>query len=435
MRTSTPLHLCLVLLLSALTLPVFATSDPADFFRDGVASSRAGNHEAALRQFEAAREAGLDTPQLHYNLGISYRRTGDNASAKRAFRRATHSPELAGPAHYQLGRIALYAGDAREAQRQFHAAERSAQTELLRDASRRQLAALVVSASREPRRGHAFLALEGGYDGNVAKTDETARESTEGAVYGDLLGWGEYRLMPQGVADLRVSGTFNTRRHAGEPDANLVFIQAGPAWHQRTGNWQTHLGVQVSEFQLQGDRVEHTVELVAGAEQAFPRLGDVRTRLRMGRASGGNGFDHLDGYRHDLQLALHRHQDSLPWFVRYDFVYENRDDLETADGGFQSASPMRQGLTAGIRPILADGMQLELTAGYRLSRYSDPDRLAGGESIRRKDERIRLEAGMVRQLHGAWDTAARVSWTDSSSNRAEFNYDRFQASLGVERGF
>ena len=429
------LLLSVTLLLLLPVLPAVAESDASELFLEGVAAGRAGDHEQAVHHFEAARDAGLDTPQLHYNLGVSYRRIGENEAAKQAFRRAARSPEVAGPARYQLGLIALDEGDTAEAGKQFRESERVARTDRLREASRSQLASLGVPTRREPARGRAFVALEGGYDSNVAKTDETAQERTDGAFYGDLLGWGEYRLTPADAADIRISGILNTRLHAGEAEANLLYAQVGPAWHEEIGDWSTRLGFQVSEFQLDGDRVERTAELVAGAERAFPRIGDVRTRVRLGRASGGTGFGYLDGYRHDFRLALQRPQDAIPWFVRYDLIYEDRDDLDTADGGFQSASPLRQGVTAGIRPVLADGSLLEFTASYRVSRFADPDVLPDGDRVRRKDDLIRLEAGLVRPLRGEWDFAIRVSWTDNSSNRDDFEYDRVQASVGVERAF
>lgn len=435
MRAHRILRICLALYFLCFAFPATAQTDPSDLFQQGVTASRAGDYQAALRHFEAARKAGMDTPQLHYNLGVSYRRTNDNESARRAFRAATRSPELAGPAYYQLGLMTRAEGNLAEARQQFRQAERAASTERLRKASRVQLTALDAAVRAQAPRGLGYIAIEGGYDDNVASVDETAQGSTESDLFGDFLAWGEYRLTPEEQADVRINGTFNTRFHPEESEANLLFIQGGVAWHQRPGQWRTRVGTGVSEFQLDGSRLERMLELVAGAERAFQGLGEVRLRARSGLASGGEGFEYLDGYRQELRLGLHRPTDTIPWFVRYQVIYEDRDDQETSDGGFQSASPLRQAILVGIRPVFRAGTRLDLTARYRVSRFADPDRLDNGETIRRKDDQIRLSAGVLQALFGEWDGAARVSWTDNDSNRDGFDYDRVQLSLGVERTF
>jgi len=427
----------LAIALLALSVPAHAQTDAASAaFRDGVTAAHGGDYEQALRHFEAARAAGMNTPQLHFNLGVSYHQTGNPEAARRAFREAARSPELAGPARYQIGIVALDEGDTEAARQAFLEAQEVAQTERLQEAIRRQLAALDAPPTpHTPRRGRAFVALEGGYDSNVVKTDDALRTTTDNAMFTDLLGWGQYRLTPPHAADIRISGTLNARIHPGESDADLLYVQASPTWHTRAGEWRTRLGLQADEFRLNSHRVERTAGVVAGANRAFPEIGQLRTRLRLNRTSGGSGFDHLDGYSHDLRIALHRVQDAFPWYLRYDLIHEDRDDIHNPDGTFQSASPVRHGITAGIRPVLEGGTRLEFIAGWRVSRYRDSDILATGERIRREDTRLRLEAGVLHSLTGDWNATGRIQFLDNRSNRDDFEYDRLQVSIGLERAF
>jgi len=76
-----------------------------------------GQRKLALKEFEAAMKAGLDSPAIHYNIGILHKELGAYDLAQKHLMRAVGHPELAFGAHLALGRIAREQGDQAEAAR------------------------------------------------------------------------------------------------------------------------------------------------------------------------------------------------------------------------------------------------------------------------------------------------------------------------------
>lgn len=105
-----------VLLALSLCQPASA-SLATELFEDGNRLFRDDLYWAALLRYREAREAGLDTPVLHFNTGVAHYKAGQYERAREALRRAARSPQLAPISHYNLGLAAYKAGDSREALR------------------------------------------------------------------------------------------------------------------------------------------------------------------------------------------------------------------------------------------------------------------------------------------------------------------------------
>jgi tetratricopeptide (TPR) repeat protein len=81
-----------------------------------------GQYAAALVQFQAAQQAGMDTPGLHYNLGLLYQQSRQWARAIEHFHRAENDPEFTMSVAYALGECYRESGQAIEATRAFEKA-------------------------------------------------------------------------------------------------------------------------------------------------------------------------------------------------------------------------------------------------------------------------------------------------------------------------
>lgn len=154
-------------LVAALLLasPAGAATPAEEAFRDGVADSRIGDHEAAPAHFQAARGRGMATGALYYNLGVTYYRLGRLDEAARALEEAVDSGPMAAPALYQLGRVARERGNRQQANAYFRQAADRAQTDKLR---RLALAALPSRPSTTTPPDLVYVFGGGGYDSNVA---------------------------------------------------------------------------------------------------------------------------------------------------------------------------------------------------------------------------------------------------------------------------
>jgi len=106
----------MLLMLGAVTLPgpAFAVS-AEELFADGNRLFRDDLYWAALLRYREAREAGLNTPLLHYNSGVAHYKAGQHVRARESLIKAARSPTLAVHAHYNLGLNAWALGNTDEA--------------------------------------------------------------------------------------------------------------------------------------------------------------------------------------------------------------------------------------------------------------------------------------------------------------------------------
>ncbi|HMA34228.1 MAG TPA: tetratricopeptide repeat protein, partial [Chloroflexia bacterium] len=81
-----------------------------------------GQYAAARVQFEAAQQAGLDTPGLHYNLALLYQQEKEWARATEQLQKAAGDPEYAMSSQYALGECYRVLGRPLESTRAFETA-------------------------------------------------------------------------------------------------------------------------------------------------------------------------------------------------------------------------------------------------------------------------------------------------------------------------
>ena len=84
-------------------------------FEDGNRLFRDDLYWAALLRYEQAREAGMNTPLLHYNTGIAHYRAKQHIRARQSFTKALAASGLRTVAQYNLGLNAYASGDVDEA--------------------------------------------------------------------------------------------------------------------------------------------------------------------------------------------------------------------------------------------------------------------------------------------------------------------------------
>jgi tetratricopeptide (TPR) repeat protein len=73
------------------------------YFADGNRLFRDDLYWAALLRYGQARDEGMDTPLLHYNMGVAHYRAGQYIQAREALQKAATDPTLAVAAQYNLG--------------------------------------------------------------------------------------------------------------------------------------------------------------------------------------------------------------------------------------------------------------------------------------------------------------------------------------------
>lgn len=407
-----------------------------DRFRAGVEAFREQRYADALEHFRRARALGVDTPALHYNMGVSYYRLDRLDPAATAFRRAARFPEIRALAYYNLGRIAQRRDDGSAARRFYRRSREAAQTDKLRTLTERRLAELAPEPPTAPA-SFVQLDLSTGYDGNVLLTDGTEVERTDEAdPFAEVGAYVDRVLTGTREDGLRVYGRAAARRHLDLEDFNFTDATGGLRYARPFGSWQLELGSDGSVVTFGGDRFETAAELVGRAER--PLGGGRRLSLRLNSAwiDGGSQFDFLDGTQRGLALRLRSRESSPRWRVGYELEINDRDDLTAQNGDFFfSFSPTHHHFSASATWSLGRAYSLTAAAGYRLSRFDDPERRDGNAEGKRFDRRPELRVDIRRRLGQDWVIAVSAAHQRNDSNLGEFDYDRSLVEVNVSRSF
>lgn len=425
----------LSLALGALVLIVSAqaASPGEEAFNRGFSAFRAGDYPAALRSFEEARRAGVDSPQLRHNLGVTYYRLGRPAEAEREFRALTQVPGWAAVAYYNLGLTAQRQGRTDEAATFFRQAHRASA-----ESGLRLLAATALERMGLPRplaRTSFFASFGAGYDSNATLSPDLEAEglSGEGDTFAEALASVSHRLGGDDVAGLYALGTAYARRYSDVSRFDLTGLRGGLARETRSAGRWSGIGGYVEQVFIDDDTLQRTATLDLYARWPRGAGGDLRARYLLSRIEGGTGYGYLDGWQHRLAADA-----GFGWRragARGGYELELNDRADLAQGNtFFSYSPTRHLLHLRAVWPAVGVWRMEARGDLRLSRYGDANRLADGTLVEREDDRYGASLRASRPLDGRLRAYVAGEYYVNRSNIAAYDYRRAQFSAGIEFG-
>jgi hypothetical protein len=410
--------------------PAHAATPGAQAFEQGIQAFHAGNYQGALQSFIDARQAGLDTPALRYDLGATYYRLGRYAEAELEFQALARDPGWSPLAHYNLGLTAQRMDRGRQATEHFEQAQRTTT-----DPSLRALAATALERlgrAAPAQRTSTLVSLAGGYDSNVTLSQDAATvgASHRSDSFVETFAAASHRLSENTARGWVAHGGLVVRKYSDLHQFDLAGLRAGLSHETDSGGLQTSVGGYFDTVYIGGGRLEQVAMADAQARIRLDAGGELRERYQLGRIAGGGGFEYLDGWQQrlsaDAGFALGA------GFVRvgYQLELNNRRDLQQGTDFF-SASPTRHSLFASVALRELGGWQSEARGEYRVSRYNDPDRRDGVE-VTRKDHRYGLALRATRPLGGPWRAFVDTSYYRDESNLDIYDFSRHQLMLGIE---
>jgi hypothetical protein len=399
----------------AFLAPVLARAHSAESlqqFELGKKAVAAQDFAAALDAFEAAAAAGMSGPAVQFNIGVCAYRLGRWSRAASAFREVARTPEMAPLAHYNLGLVALGGGKRDEAASWFAQAERESTDEALRSLATRQLAQLPPPPPE--RNWVAFGSFAAGYDDNVALVSG-----------GDVLGvsgtddtFGELQIAAAGplIGPWRFDGGIVLLDYQDLDSFDQLTANAGARYRMPLGDWTGEAALQLSYSTLDSDGFESKRMLLLQASRPLSEEWRLRARYRFSNIDGLDGFQGLDGYRHELGIRAVWHRDS--WDVSLDYKFD------TSDYDDESLSFSRHQVGIDVQRDLDEHWTVQGGLSFDHSRY---DVAANGG-----EERFELTLAVSRVLNDAWRVVVRYAYADNSADLPEFNYQRNLVSAGVE---
>ncbi|MDX1634425.1 MAG: hypothetical protein R3280_07310 [Marinobacter sp.] len=423
---------------NAVTTP---EASPRTLMAEGVSAFQAGELERARLLLEQARDAGLKSSSLHYNLGVVYYRLSLYDQAREAFAALLGTPH-ADLARYNLGLVAKAAGRPAEAQTWFQAVAEEAEQDKLR-----RLALAQLNQPEPVTAGPwlGFAALGGGYEDNLSLLPETAATDLSD-------GFGELILVAQGplltldadtdsAESIDLSASFYRRQYTSEDDFNNDALQLGVGWTSERRDGQHQLRLRQSYFRIGDESREYHTTLEGSARQygCWLQTGNGRCDLALAvsRITPFTGFEPYEGMRYLASAGYRVRLQQWQPRVQLRLEHNDRDDL-ASNGQFVSVSPRRQELEAGLTYLGLPRLSLGAELAYRYSDYPDayilspsPERKSG----RRVDHRYLagLEANL--RLSAAWSVTAEASYRKNESSLKQYAYDNHVALVSLDLQF
>ena len=437
--------------------------DPADrYFEIGVRAAQKQQYQVALKAFVQAKSAGLDSPELHYNLGVVYYKLERFDKAASNFKRLIQNPEYSAVAFYNLGLVDLKQGKTGTAKDWFLKASSNTKEPTLKKLSELALQRVNVDGASRPSvfsGWNGFVTAAGGYDTNVALIDEDVSQTRGITDYHQELTAVASRML-WGTLDKGIQFTANADILDQQTQHGYDFSQ----WHMgltQTGafyGWKTSGAVGVDRLRFSNAAFQQLTTLEFRGVRGISKL----TALEVGYGyvniedQSPNGIYHyLEGNLHQIHLKLTDKVKNVGLKYLYEIQLNNRVDyrifssttagnISTETTTTQSYSPLRNIFQVTADVPLAEKLALILGAQYRYSYYSDADTKqvvttdstsgaveSTSESLQREDHRFKVNLGMQYSYNADWQFFSYYSYTKNNSNKPGSNYRRSLLSAGV----
>jgi tetratricopeptide (TPR) repeat protein len=408
------LRAALAALLLAGYLPISASASSAEAsrqFENGKQAFAAQDYAAALDAFESAAAAGMTGPVVQFNIGVCAYRVGQWSRAATAFRETARTPSMAPLAHYNLGLVAVAEHKEEQAAKWFAQARSETSDERLQSLATDQLARLPRPVERN---WYAYGSAAAGYDDNVALVSN-----------GDVLG---VTGIDDAFAELQAA-IAAPLRGPWRFDGNVVLLDyqdldsfdqltlsAAVRYRLPLGDWNSEAGVQLAYSTLDGEGFESKAMLLLQATRPLTEEWRLRVRYRFHDINGLDGFEGLDGTRHELAVRGMWRRD------RWDVTVQYRYD--TTDYRAEELSFDRHQLSVYAQRYLNGDWAVEAGLLFDRSRYDVADNSA--------EDRTEVELGLSRSFGQRWRAVMRYSYADNRAELPEFDYQRNRISAGVE---
>lgn len=339
-------------------------------FEAGIAAYRAGDYHQARDRFREAESQGRASEELRFNLALSYYKLGEYEAARAAFETLRGSESLRDVAEYHLGLVAAQRGYKEQAALHMQA------TQAMTDSTElRQLVDVALQRlNTEPQRFASYTAFGAGYDSNRTQSSDTARsaEVDPEAQFTELSAVARYFIGRDLGTELR--GSFYGRDYAPDSELDQYSTQLSLRRTWPVKNWLLGAATETEAVWLGGENFQNAAGVNLDANWT-DGASTYTVRYRPSIIAGGDDYQYVEGWSQRGELAYSYATPAVRLRLNYEAEVNDRRDLERGIE-FYSQSPVRHGLGVRLSHRLSQMLSLDWSAGYRHSRYSDPNRFA-----------------------------------------------------------
>ena len=423
-----------ILILLVVSFPVWS-ADAQESFDKGLSAVKSDDYQSAVRYFEQARTAGLNTATLHYNLGVSYYKLERYSDAETAFAKAARSPDMAALAHYNLGLVALAQGNKRKAERMFD--------QVLKESGSDKLSALAATQLDRLRKDKSagdnglvkslsgIVTGEIGYDDNVTlEANDINRPTGKDDMYYSVFVYGDGRAIDGRKHDLRLAASLYSTRYQDFDIYNEDDVELGAVLEQKIKDWNVDAGAHLGWTYLDSSGFTRSQILRVQGKHRLSKTQQLRLRYEFNKIDELDSvYAYLGGWRQRFRMDSTWKYGGKHLRLTYQLELNDREDLLTPR--FTSFSPTRHSVRAQGKLPVTDKLDAVLEGRYRFSKYNDASEQADGSFVTREEDRYRLIAKAVYYLAKNADLSGEYNYTKNDSNLVGNSYTRNQYMLRI----
>jgi tetratricopeptide (TPR) repeat protein len=424
----------------------YAHADEA--YELGIQAFNRGSYADAVAYFLTSSDTS--DPGLHYNLGVSYYKLGRYEEAGQSFLKVTESPELAAMGYYNLALVAarlnqpVLVTDWLQ-----HAIESTDNPKLLalahamleryppqEDAENVHETLASAAASNAPWSG--FLVGETGYDSNVIlrSDSQTLSTSDQDDTFVDVYGYANRRLGTlQNGLELNLDGNIYVIKYQDIEDYNIDSLRVGGLAGMDFHGWRAESGVHLAYTFLDGHEFTLEPQFNVSANR-WMQNGRSRLRLRY-ELSRINTLDtlyaYLNGWRHKTDARITWIHGDQKLHVMYQLETNYREELSSPL--YTSYSPIRNSLRFIAESPVGSLLEATLELQYHHSHFMNPNELADGSLVTRRDDRITGIARLTHRFTGGNEVSLEYRRSNNESNLDEYDYTQYLTMLGLLLAF
>lgn len=419
--------------------PIVFAQPGMDYFDQGIKAAKAGDYKSALKQFEKAKEAGLDSAALQFNFGVVYYKLGQYEKAKQAFTVLTKVGNYQQLAHYNLGLIANKQNQKSEAIAEFQRAFQTGKSDKVKTLAREALNRLGAAPKEVTKPASKMIGIvSASYvsDSNVSLVNDdlagvTTRSDTSMVLSAFAANW----LSGDSKNGLRLYLRGYLQNYNTETDYNYTQFGAGLAKYIHYGDWQMRYGGFWDETYLGGSSYQRILSGEVRSRNYLSKNNQLRLRYKFSSIDATDPvYDYLGGMRHQLRAGMQTRNKGNRLRAYYEYEMNDREDFENPASTtytFRSYSPTRHTFRVTGWLDITKEWELRLDARHRTSEYNDEHVLSGGGTELRKDTQTRLSARVSKEMARDLNLEAAYTVTKNDSSLDEESYDRNMASLGL----
>lgn len=393
-------------------------------YASGVTSYKAGDNIDAVTYFESAREQGMDSVALNYNLASVYYRLGKYGQAKKYFTMLIETEAMRDISDYHLGLIAIKEKDGKLARGHFNAVVASDTDEKLVKLSQKHLDAF----TKKENKWNSYLAFNLGYDDNISSVsgdsvldfDDTFHElyaATDVLLSGRRKdGW----LTGASVYGIEYTDTDTNDQYS---------FSLGLKRTMKLDDWDTTTHLSLAKSTYGGDDFQTITKLDVLARKPISKREKIYLRYQVEDFRSDNIlYDYLEGWRQRGKVEYRNYSASNIKRIYYELELNDRGELVTLTDSYDY-SPTRHTVRGIYTQIINKRWWLIGDLSYRFSDFE------ASPTVERQDDQWKLGLTAEYRFDPTLKLTTKYQYTDNTSSVDRYEYDKTIIKIGLSKLF